>query len=55
MKNFLQPEIYFCKINIQQLSSKYFWILTHLFAIYSVDMATSKYYKFGYASMCGNM
>ncbi len=26
-----------------------------LFSLYNVDMVTSKYFKFGYASMCGNI
>ncbi len=43
---------YYGKIHIQRYRQMIFGTL---FSLYSVDIATSKYRKFGYASMCGNI
>ncbi len=43
---------YFGRINIQRHLQKIFKFWCTLF---SIDMAASKYCKFGYASMCGNI
>ncbi len=47
MKNVFQPEMYFY-INIQQYLQKAFEFWHMFFSICSVDMAISKYRKFGY-------
>ncbi len=50
MKNLFQPEMYFYlgKINIQKYLRKAFEFWHTFFSICSVDMAISKYRKFGY-------
>ncbi len=40
---------------VSVISSKDFLILPRFFSLYNVDMVTSKYCIFGYASMCGNI